>query len=203
MKKRITYQPSVEIRTTSEVITAKCTCPAGSTPAYCKHVFALLHAIVDYVSKELFYASTERLLTWHHPKPAKTISQEANKIFAGESSKRKLQNTNFDCDQLHFCPFLEAKRNAKEVIFDKTILLPAAVCSRKCSENLPALGMDATFFYHKNYFQNMEELLILEKRTVGQNCSEWHQERKLRLTASDMKTIVSRVSYFESLATQI
>ncbi|GFQ99523.1 SWIM-type domain-containing protein [Trichonephila clavata] len=84
MKKRITYQPSVEIRTTSEVITAKCTCPAGSTPAYCKHVFALLHAIVDYVSKELFYASTERLQTWHHPKSAKTISQEANKIFAGE-----------------------------------------------------------------------------------------------------------------------
>ncbi|GFQ70000.1 hypothetical protein TNCT_485791 [Trichonephila clavata] len=76
MKKRITYQPSVEIRTTSEVITAKCICPA-----YCKHVFALLHAIVDYVSKELFYASKERLQTWHHPKPAKTISQEASKIF--------------------------------------------------------------------------------------------------------------------------
>ncbi|GFQ88163.1 hypothetical protein TNCT_737811 [Trichonephila clavata] len=102
MKKRITYQPSVEIRTTSEVITAKCTCPAGSTPAYCKHVFALRHAIVDYVSKELFYASTERLQTWHHPKPAKTISQEASKIFAGESSKRKLQNTNFYYDQLDF-----------------------------------------------------------------------------------------------------
>ncbi|GFR11620.1 hypothetical protein TNCT_449441 [Trichonephila clavata] len=98
----------------------------------------LLHTIVDYVSKELFYASTERLQTWHHPKPAKTFSQEASKIFAGESSKRKLQNTNFDCDQLDFCPFLEAKRNAKEVIFDKMILLPAAVCSRKCSENLPA-----------------------------------------------------------------
>ncbi|GFQ70002.1 hypothetical protein TNCT_485801 [Trichonephila clavata] len=63
--------------------------------------------------------------------------------------------------------------------------------------------MEATLFYHKNYFRNMEELLTLEKRTVGQNCSEWHLERKLRLTASGMKTIVSRVSDFESLATQI
>ncbi|GFX63174.1 hypothetical protein TNCV_4192051 [Trichonephila clavipes] len=29
MKKRVTYQPSVEIRTTCQIITAKCTCPAG------------------------------------------------------------------------------------------------------------------------------------------------------------------------------
>ncbi|GFU04774.1 SWIM-type domain-containing protein [Trichonephila clavipes] len=63
MKKRVTYQPSVEIRTTSQIITAKCTSPAGSAPAYCKHVFALLHAIEDYVRNELFYAWTERLQT--------------------------------------------------------------------------------------------------------------------------------------------
>ncbi|GFU93853.1 hypothetical protein TNCV_1660771 [Trichonephila clavipes] len=52
MKKRVTYQPSVEIRTTSQIITAKCTCSAGSAPAYCKHVFALLHAIEDYARND-------------------------------------------------------------------------------------------------------------------------------------------------------
>ncbi|GFX21547.1 hypothetical protein TNCV_1399611 [Trichonephila clavipes] len=47
MKKRMTYKPSVQIRTTCQVISATCTCPAGGTPTFCKHVFALLHAIND------------------------------------------------------------------------------------------------------------------------------------------------------------
>ncbi|GFW88192.1 SWIM-type domain-containing protein [Trichonephila clavipes] len=157
MKKRVTYQPSVEIRTTCQIITAKCTCPAGSAPAYCKHVFALLHAIEDYVRNELFYASAERLQTWHHPKPSKTVPQETSKIFKGESSKRRLLNTNFDYDAINFA------------------LL----------------------------WKNMDGILALERRTMGQNCSEWHLERKLRLTASDTKLIISRVADFKTLASQI
>ncbi|GFY50418.1 hypothetical protein TNIN_352521 [Trichonephila inaurata madagascariensis] len=45
----------------AEVISATCTCPAGGTPAFCKHVFALLHAINDYVTKKLYEAPTQRL----------------------------------------------------------------------------------------------------------------------------------------------
>ncbi|GFS60976.1 SWIM-type domain-containing protein [Trichonephila inaurata madagascariensis] len=183
--------------------TAKCTCPAGSAPAYCKHVFALLHAIEDYVRNEWFYASTERLQTWHHPKPAKTIPQETSTIFKDESSKQRLVNTNFDYDELNFCPFMEVKRNGSEVILEKSILFSAAVCSQKCAENLPALDIDATLFFHKNYYRNMEEILALERRTVGQNCSEWHLERKLRPTASDTKLIFSKVADFKTLASQI
>ncbi|GFU96325.1 SWIM-type domain-containing protein [Trichonephila clavipes] len=52
MKKRMTYKPSVQIRTTCQVISATCTYPAGVTPAFCKHVFALLHAINDYITKK-------------------------------------------------------------------------------------------------------------------------------------------------------
>ncbi|GFV75986.1 hypothetical protein TNCV_1455831 [Trichonephila clavipes] len=52
MKKRVTYKPSVQIRTTCQVISATCTCPAGGTPAFCKHVFALLLAINDYITKK-------------------------------------------------------------------------------------------------------------------------------------------------------
>ncbi|GFX52781.1 SWIM-type domain-containing protein [Trichonephila clavipes] len=165
MKKRVTYQPSVEIRTTSQIITAKCTCPAGSAPAYCKHVFALLHAIKDYVRNKLFYASTEWLQTWHHPKPAKTVPQETNKIYKGESLKRRLANTNFDYEEINFYPFMEVEKNGNEVILEKFILLPAAVCSQKCSESLPTLDIDATLFSGKNNYRNMEEILTLEKRT--------------------------------------
>ncbi|GFY55633.1 hypothetical protein TNIN_368041 [Trichonephila inaurata madagascariensis] len=50
MKKRVTYKPSVQIRTSCQVISATCTCPAGGTPAFCKHVFELLHAINDYIT---------------------------------------------------------------------------------------------------------------------------------------------------------
>ncbi|GFV53000.1 SWIM-type domain-containing protein, partial [Trichonephila clavipes] len=166
MKTRVTYQPSVEIRTTSQIITAKCTCLAGRAPAYCKHVFALLHAIEDYVRNELFYASTERLQTWHHPKPSKTVSQESSKIFKGESSKRRLFNINFDYNEINFCPFMEVKRNESEVISEKSIILPAAVCSQKSVENLPVLDIDATLFFHKNYYRNMDEILALERRTM-------------------------------------
>ncbi|GFW07369.1 hypothetical protein TNCV_865411 [Trichonephila clavipes] len=34
------------------VISATCTCPAGGTQAFCKHVFALLHAINDRITKK-------------------------------------------------------------------------------------------------------------------------------------------------------
>ncbi|GFS83559.1 transposon Tf2-9 polyprotein [Trichonephila clavipes] len=35
MKKRMTYKPYVQIRTTCQVIRATCTCPAGGIPAFC------------------------------------------------------------------------------------------------------------------------------------------------------------------------
>ncbi|GFW27453.1 SWIM-type domain-containing protein [Trichonephila clavipes] len=51
MKKKVTYKPSVQIRTTCQVISATCTCPAGGIPAFCQHVFALLHAINENCTK--------------------------------------------------------------------------------------------------------------------------------------------------------
>ncbi|GFX93545.1 hypothetical protein TNCV_1094851 [Trichonephila clavipes] len=45
----------------SMVISATCTSPAGGIPAFCRHVFALLHAINDYITKKLYEAPTERI----------------------------------------------------------------------------------------------------------------------------------------------
>ncbi|GFS43513.1 hypothetical protein TNIN_294741 [Trichonephila inaurata madagascariensis] len=77
MKKRVTYKPSVQIRTTCQVISATCTCPAGGTRTFCKHVFALLHTINDYITKNFYEAPTERLQTCHQPKPVKMVPQTA------------------------------------------------------------------------------------------------------------------------------
>ncbi|GFU98770.1 retrovirus-related Pol polyprotein from transposon opus [Trichonephila clavipes] len=66
------------------VISATCTCPAGSTPTFCKHVFALLHAINDYIAKKLYEAPTERIQTWHQPKPIKMVPQTSEELFMRE-----------------------------------------------------------------------------------------------------------------------
>ncbi|GFY55226.1 SWIM-type domain-containing protein [Trichonephila inaurata madagascariensis] len=84
MKKSVTYKPSVQIRTICQVISAICTCPAGGTPAFCKHVFALLHAINDCITKKLYEVPTERLQTWYQPKPIKIVPQTAEEVFMRE-----------------------------------------------------------------------------------------------------------------------
>ncbi|GFU15928.1 SWIM-type domain-containing protein [Trichonephila clavipes] len=96
MKKRVTYKPCVQIRTTCLVISATCTCPAGGTPAFCKHVFALLHAINDYIAKKLYEAPTERLQTWHQPKPIKMVSQTSEELFMREPAIAVENEIGFD-----------------------------------------------------------------------------------------------------------
>ncbi|GFY67803.1 SWIM-type domain-containing protein [Trichonephila inaurata madagascariensis] len=91
-----TYKPSVQIRTTCQVISATCTCPAGGTPAFCKHVFALLHAINDYITKKLYEAPTEILQTWHQPKPVKMVPQTAEEVFMREPALEVENEIGFD-----------------------------------------------------------------------------------------------------------
>ncbi|GFR14340.1 hypothetical protein TNCT_736671 [Trichonephila clavata] len=107
MKSRITYKPSVDIGTNSLIITARCSCSAGATPAFCEHVFALLHAIEDYVKKELFHASTEQIQFWLEPKPAENLSLEVSKVFKGESSNHTLCSTKFNFAAMDSCPYMK------------------------------------------------------------------------------------------------
>ncbi|GFU61621.1 hypothetical protein NPIL_621861 [Nephila pilipes] len=71
MKTHVVYNPSADIVPTCEILNARYTCPARRAPAFYKHTFALLHAINDYIRKEIYSAPTERLQTWHQPKPTK------------------------------------------------------------------------------------------------------------------------------------
>ncbi|GFV54137.1 hypothetical protein TNCV_1027091 [Trichonephila clavipes] len=96
MKKKVTYKPSVQIRTTCQVISAAYTCLAGGTPAFCKRVFALLHAINDYIAKKLYEAPTERLQTWHQPKPVKMVPQTSEEVFMHEPAIAVENEIGFD-----------------------------------------------------------------------------------------------------------
>ncbi|GFS93834.1 putative gag-pol protein [Nephila pilipes] len=185
----------------------RCTCPAGKDPAFCKHTFALLHAIDDYIKKEMFSAPTERLQTWHQPRPTKKDPTESSLLFKCRCEKTPTPDSNkFAFKKMRgifATPFAESVISVNKIRFDKTLSLPAAVCSAKIAFDIPNMNISEAFFFHQHYFRNIEELVEIEQRTVHQNSSEWRQERKLRITASDAKSIFSRVANFEALATQI
>ncbi|GFU25257.1 hypothetical protein TNCV_1739091 [Trichonephila clavipes] len=128
MKKRVTYKPSIQIRTTCQVISATCTCPAGGTPAFCKHVFALLYAINDNITKKLYEAPTERLQTWHQPKPVKMVSQTAE-VFIFEPALEVETEIGFGFTTAPFFtfPLMEVCKNMQEIKLKETIPLPAFV----------------------------------------------------------------------------
>ncbi|GFT80682.1 SWIM-type domain-containing protein, partial [Nephila pilipes] len=189
------------------ILNARCTCPAGKDPAFCKHTFALLHAIDDYIKKEMFSAPTERLQTWHQPRPTKKDPTESSLLFKCSCEKTPTPDSNKFAFKkmrgLFATPFAESVISVNKIRFDKTLSLPAAVCSAKIAFDIPNMNISETFFFHQHYFRNIEELVEIEQRTVHQNSSEWRQERKLRITASDAKSIFNRVANFEALATQI
>ncbi|GFS51529.1 hypothetical protein NPIL_271811 [Nephila pilipes] len=94
MKTRVVYNPSADILPTCEILNARCTCPAGKDPAFCKHTFALLHAIDDYIRKEMFSVSTERLQTWHKPRPTKKDPTKASLLFKCRCTKASTLDSN-------------------------------------------------------------------------------------------------------------
>ncbi|GFT42974.1 SWIM-type domain-containing protein [Trichonephila clavipes] len=159
IKKRVTYKPCVQIRTTCQVISATCTCPAGGTPAFCKHVFALLHAINDYVAKKLYEAPTERLQTWHQPKPIKMVPQTSEELFMREPAITVENEIGFDFTAAPFftSPLMEVFKNMQEIKLKETIPLPAFVSSGKIATDLPQMGLEEILYYHCHYFKSIDE----------------------------------------------
>ncbi|GFS88688.1 hypothetical protein NPIL_164141 [Nephila pilipes] len=78
----------------SEILNARCTCPAGRAPAFCKHTFALLHAIDDYIRKGMYTVPSERLQTWDQPKPTKKDSTMATQLFKCKCTEASSPDSN-------------------------------------------------------------------------------------------------------------
>ncbi|GFT50887.1 SWIM-type domain-containing protein [Nephila pilipes] len=76
------------------ILNARCTCPAERAPAFCKHTFSLLHAIDDYIRKEMFSAPSERLQTWHQPNPTKKDPTKASQLFKCRCTKASTLDSN-------------------------------------------------------------------------------------------------------------
>ncbi|GFR17522.1 hypothetical protein TNCT_691151 [Trichonephila clavata] len=134
----------------------------------------------------MYETPTQKLQTWHQPKPTKMVSASVESIFMHEPPVQVEHEIEFDIAAAPFftSPLMEVSQNVLEIKLMETIHLPASVCSGKISNHLPQMGQDGILFCHENYCKNIDELTALEERSVEQNCSEWRFERKLRLTAS-------------------
>ncbi|GFS75972.1 hypothetical protein TNCV_4666111 [Trichonephila clavipes] len=71
MKKRMTYKPSVQIRTTCQVISATCTCPAGCTTSFWQPIGVTVHCTQQPIREQsLSSQPSQKLLQIHHPDEA-------------------------------------------------------------------------------------------------------------------------------------
>ncbi|GFR07802.1 hypothetical protein TNCT_480171 [Trichonephila clavata] len=153
----------------------------------------------------MYEAPTQKLQTWHQPKPTKMVPASVESIFMHEPPVQVEHEIGFDFTVAPFftSPLIEVSPNVLEIKLKETIPLPASVCSGKISNHLPQMGLDGTLFYHENYCKGIDELTDLEERTVEQNCSEWRFERNLRLTASDESKLFVEWLILRALSAQI
>ncbi|CAL1282669.1 unnamed protein product [Larinioides sclopetarius] len=116
---------------TADVLQAQCTCAIGAVPAYCKHVFTLLHAISDYSKQKLYAAPTAKLQTWHQPKAIKTVPLQSEEVFGKPSTYEGPSNSDFKWGALKDAslPIFDASMESVEAKYKLTIPLPAVVCS--------------------------------------------------------------------------
>ena len=75
-----------------QVLDCSCSCPAGSSPGSCKHVFAMLHTLEEYSREELYLASTEKLQSWHKPKPSKFSPKKCSDLFTKPKLLKNVDN---------------------------------------------------------------------------------------------------------------
>ncbi|GBO45651.1 hypothetical protein AVEN_222198-1 [Araneus ventricosus] len=199
MKKRVKYQPVSEVQTDCKVLQAQCTCAVGAVPAYCKHVFTLLHAISDYSKQKLYAAPTAKLQTWHQPKAVKTVPLPCQEVFGKPSTYEGPSNTNFNWGALKdvSLPIFDACMESMEAKYKLTIPLPAVACSNIGINEFPDdLTLRKMLFINMHYSKDLSELHEIErkkKKTVEQKSLEWKNGRKIRLTGSNIKDIATRV----------
>ncbi|GBN62936.1 hypothetical protein AVEN_215834-1 [Araneus ventricosus] len=206
MKKRVKYQPVSEVQTDYKVLQAQCTCAVGVVPAYCKHVFTLLHAISDYSKQKLYAAPTAKLQTWHQPKAVKTVPLPCQEVFGKPSTYEGPSNTNFNWGALKdfSLPIFDACMESVEAKYKLTIPLPAVACSNIGINEFPDdLTLRKMLFINMHYSKDLSELHEIEKKTVEQKSLEWQNGRKIHLTGSNIKDIATRVKDFENLAASI
>ncbi|KAF8785810.1 hypothetical protein HNY73_011314 [Argiope bruennichi] len=113
------------------VLKAECTCAVGAAPAYCKHVFSVLHSISDYSKQKMHSAPTAKLQTWHQPKALKTVPLPCKEVFWKPVTYDGLSNTEFNWKALtdFSLPIFDACIELVEAKYQLAITLPAAICS--------------------------------------------------------------------------
>lgn len=156
-----------------------------------------------YSRRELYSAPTEKLQTWHQPKATKVSPKKfADTMGAKSGAQGNCITTEINRQALSglhqtmpiFSVLSGSNSNcliSDEVYYSKTIPLPRPTSSITVSRLEPSvMDFELLLFYHNKVRKSLSELQSLEKDTMSQNTSLWHQEREIRVTASRVHEIL-------------
>ena len=178
-------------------MSGECQCKGGKRPSVCKHFFSLLCALVDYSTKELYAAPTEKLQAWHVPHHRKVDYQRVplNDRHSACSAKENLHAT-VDFGELLPLSLLGQPRiftvdKESEDVFYNSTPLPAFDPSGSKYLHVPNMPLDYVLYYHENVCISVEEVCHIEKETRHQDSALWISERRKRITASNIYKIIA------------
>lgn len=174
-----------------------CECPGGASPACCKHCFGVLALLEDYSKRELYTAPTERLQVWHQPRP-KPVSPKKYSDFCPSSVKQHHPSVNMSAlaalDRGN--PIFGAINMTDDVLladtvfYSKSLALPAFPVSGTDYCFVPAdISLEKIIYFHSCIVLTLSQAVVLEKETMSQNCEKWREQRRIRLTASNVHKV--------------
>ncbi|CAF3184230.1 unnamed protein product [Rotaria socialis] len=228
MKKAGNYQMKLILNSNrpADIIQATCECVAGHGPrAACKHLAALCFGLLDYDDKKLYDACTQRLQEWHQPTRRSTNPVPLSSIDFG-----CLQHDTTEQQTPQYAKFLKdyiyvsgAQRALHQLLIKYNqdlniaasfflsqqeptsfIALPGRVVTQTSVSFDYSVDLSIVKHYYDNIHLSSTQISILEQATRGQSsCSQWHKERKFRISGTNVYSICVEKHHFQKLAKSI
>jgi hypothetical protein len=189
----------------ADIIQGHCECVAGQGPkAACKHLGALCFGLLDFDNNKLYDACTQRLQMWHQPTRRSTNPVALSDIDFGyiqhDTAKQETPPySKFLKDYIYVSGAQTAleqlliKQNQHSTIAASFFLpqqapatfiaLPGRIITQSVISFDHTIDVSFIKYYYEKIYLSSTQISILEQATRGQaSCSEWHKERKLRIS---------------------
>ncbi|XP_014675869.1 PREDICTED: uncharacterized protein LOC106815860 [Priapulus caudatus] len=208
MRRTVCYNTHIKIDTNGEVMETECECPAGMGPnAHCKHVQAVLLAVIDYTGGEqpnLELSCTEVLQSFHKPRrlhngsPAKASTLKVTKQpLALNFDPRPQKYRKLACYPAHVKSLtLNYAANTHNQVPLLQTIGPANIYAVDKDHDYLIKPQSQMFLDQSNITKISRETADdIEYRTRLQNKSvEWKKERRNRMQSSRFGVIIKCVS---------
>lgn len=160
---------------TLQVLDAGCECAGGASPSDCKHVFAVLHFIVEYCTKELHSAPTEVLQQWHQPSKKVRCSPKKVEEFAAPINLQKKPKKGLNFKALtklpYGCPLFSVLEDP-HFDYDEAMYASSSIKLPLVDENVVAccipenLSEKEFIFFKQRILMNIDGCHEIEKKKL-------------------------------------